>query len=163
MPPRDLVIGLGANLGDPLAAFRAAVQNIGTWLQVRAVSPVYRTRAVGPEQPDYLNAAVLGATALSPEVVLERLLDHERVAGRVRLERWGPRVLDLDLLWLQGLTVESPGLCVPHPRLEQRAFALVPLLDVAPHARHPSTGRPYRELLPTVADQEIAQQLQYWL
>jgi 2-amino-4-hydroxy-6-hydroxymethyldihydropteridine diphosphokinase len=139
------VIGLGANLGDPRAAFRraaAALDEGGD--RVLARSALFSTRPVGgPPQPDFLNAALLVESARTPRGVLDRILDIERAAGRVRDVRWGPRTLDLDLLWIDGVAVDEPGLQVPHPRLAERAFALAPLLDVAPEARDPRDGVPY--------------------
>jgi 2-amino-4-hydroxy-6-hydroxymethyldihydropteridine diphosphokinase len=108
-------------------------------------SHVYATAPVGgPEQPEYLNAAALVSWPQSPEELLATLLDIEALLGRVRGdERFGPRTIDLDLLWIDGLAVASPTLVVPHPRLTERAFALAPMLELVPDARDPRTGRPY--------------------
>ena len=111
--------------------------------QVERTSRVYETAAVGPPQPDYLNAAALVTYEGEAAALLEELLGIERGLGRVRGERWGPRTIDLDLLWAADLTVRTPTLELPHPRLAERAFALVPMLDVAPDARDPRTGSPY--------------------
>jgi 2-amino-4-hydroxy-6-hydroxymethyldihydropteridine diphosphokinase len=159
----DVVVGLGANLGDPLSVFRSAIAGMGPWLQLQAVSAVYQTQAIGPEQPDFLNAAVRGKTGLEPEQLLEKLLGLELEAGRVRRERWGPRTLDLDLLWLHDRVVDLPELSVPHPRLQQRAFALLPLLDVAPEALDPRTGQAYRDLYLRLAPQRVEKHLDSWL
>jgi 2-amino-4-hydroxy-6-hydroxymethyldihydropteridine diphosphokinase len=97
----------------------------------------------GPPQPEYLNAAVLLAFDGAPLELLDALLAIEARLGRVRAERWGPRTIDLDLLWIDGVAVEDARLEVPHPRLRERAFALVPLLEVAPEARDPRTGVRY--------------------
>lgn len=163
VPPLDIVVGLGANLGEPLFAFRQAIAAMRSWLQVGAVSAVYQTQAIGPEQPDFMNAAVRGTTDLAPEQVLGRLLELEQTAGRVRRERWGPRTLDLDLLWLHDRVVEVPGLSVPHPRLKERAFALLPLLDVAPEALDPATGEAYRDIYAALSAQRVEKRLQHWL
>jgi 2-amino-4-hydroxy-6-hydroxymethyldihydropteridine diphosphokinase len=142
------VVGLGANLGDRLAAMRAAVQELGRSTRVLATSPVYETEPVGPAQPRFLNAAALLAWEGSPEELLRELLDVEARLGRVRGgERWGPRSIDLDLLWVEGVAVDGAQLTVPHARLRERAFALVPLLDVAPDARDPRTGDAYEGVL----------------
>jgi 2-amino-4-hydroxy-6-hydroxymethyldihydropteridine diphosphokinase len=152
MPPvRRVVIGLGGNLGDRAATLRAAVAALraDSDLGFLAESPRYETPpAGGPPQPDYLNAAVLLATALPARTILERALAIERALGRVRPDpvRWGPRVIDLDLLWIEGESIREPGLDVPHPRLRERAFALRPLLDVAPDARDPGSGELYASL-----------------
>jgi 2-amino-4-hydroxy-6-hydroxymethyldihydropteridine diphosphokinase len=91
----------------------------------------------------------------APLELLRQILDIERAAGRVRLERWGPRTLDLDLLRIDGLFLDLPGLTVPHRELPVRAFALLPLLEVAPAAVDPRSGRPYTELLSTVSGQGV--------
>ncbi len=144
MPPRS-VIGLGANLGDRLATFESAMRALGGLGEICGVSNLYETDPVGPAQPDYFNAAACLRTELSPTELLVRLLEVERAHGRVRNERWGPRHLDLDILWIEGSMAQDPGLTVPHPRLLERNFALIPLLEVAPDALDPHTGKAYRE------------------
>jgi 2-amino-4-hydroxy-6-hydroxymethyldihydropteridine diphosphokinase len=142
----DCVLGLGSNLGQRLVYLRAAVRQLQHHTQITALSALYETDAIGPAQPDYLNAAVRLRTTLGPQQLLELALRIEQAAGRVRLERWGPRTLDLDVLFIAGQTVDQPGLVVPHRELTQRAFALLPLLDVMPDARDPASGRAYSEL-----------------
>jgi len=143
---RDYVLGLGSNLGNRLEFFRAAVRHLQVHSRIVAFSALYESEAVGPAQPDYLNAAVRLHCSLEPQALLSLQLEIERAAGRVRVERWGPRTLDLDQLFIVGQTVEQPGLVVPHRELTRRPFALLPLLDVMPDARDPSTGRAYSEL-----------------
>ena len=140
------MLGLGSNQGDRLALLRGAVRQLRLHGQITAISALYETDAVGPAQPDFLNAALCLRTTLEPQPLLALQLEIERAAGRVRVERWGPRTLDLDLLFISGQTVDLPGLVVPHRELTQRAFALLPLLDVLPEARDPLTGRSYAEL-----------------
>ncbi len=137
------VVGLGANLGDRLATMRAALGALGRIARVRATSRVYASAPVGPPQPDYLNAAALVEWDGEPEALLDGLLGIEAVLGRLRRERWGPRTIDLDVLWIEGRAVRTERLVVPHPHLEERPFALAPLLDVAPDAEEPSSGRRY--------------------
>ncbi|HSN98726.1 MAG TPA: 2-amino-4-hydroxy-6-hydroxymethyldihydropteridine diphosphokinase [Candidatus Nanopelagicales bacterium] len=149
--PRRVVLGLGANLGDRAAALQAALSALRADpdLQILAESPRYETPpAGGPPQPDYLNAAVLLATALPARPILDRALAIERALGRIRPDpiRWGPRTIDIDLLWIEGEILAEPDLDVPHPRLRERPFALRPLLDVAPDATDPRTGEPYAGL-----------------
>lgn len=108
-----------------------------------ASSRLYATAPVGPPQPDFLNAAILVECMQSAPALLDSLLGIEAALGRVRAARWGPRVIDLDVLWGPGLVVDEPALVVPHPRLAERDFALLPLLDVAPDARDPRTGARY--------------------
>jgi 2-amino-4-hydroxy-6-hydroxymethyldihydropteridine diphosphokinase len=144
---RTYVIGLGANLGDRLATLRSAIVALGRCGTLRAVSAVYETAPLGPPQPDYLNAAVLFESGLGPRALLGELLGIERAHGRERVERWGPRTLDLDLLCAGDLVLDEPGLSLPHPELPRRAFALLPLLDVAPDARDPRSGSSYAQHL----------------
>lgn len=129
----DFVIGLGANLGAREATLASAACALGalTGVRLRALSAVYESDAVGPPQPRYLNAAARITAQLSADALLERLLAVEQLHGRVRGLRWGPRTLDLDILWADA-PVCSKQLCVPHAQLSERAFALAPLLDVAP-------------------------------
>jgi 2-amino-4-hydroxy-6-hydroxymethyldihydropteridine diphosphokinase len=140
------VIGLGANLGDRLATFEAALGELAELGTISAVSQLYETIPVGgPVQPDYYNAAVCIRSQLEPRALLQRLLEIERNHGRIRDCRWGPRRLDLDILWIEGAAIDEPGLKVPHARLLERNFALRPLVEVAPDATDPTTGTPYRQ------------------
>jgi 2-amino-4-hydroxy-6-hydroxymethyldihydropteridine diphosphokinase len=149
-----IVIGLGANLGDRRATMESAIAAIDSLPTVNIVgrSSVWRTAPVGgPPQPDFYNAALAVRSLSSPEELLHELLAIEARLGRVRSERDAPRIIDLDLLWREGapLRVRRPGapaVELPHPRLHQRAFALAPLLEVAPDATDP-TGRPYTAIL----------------
>lgn len=138
-------VGLGANLGDAVATLRDAIAELarmpGTSL-VRA-SRLYRTPAWGrTEQPDFINAVALVETGMPPRDLLDGLFAIERAFGRIRLdgERWGPRTLDLDLLLYGEETIDEPGLRVPHPHLHERAFALLPLAEVAPQMAIPGIG-----------------------
>lgn len=135
-------VGLGANLGDAPAAVLGAIDALGqlpgTTL-VRA-SRLYRTAAWGvAEQPDFINAVAMLDTGLEPVALLEALLQIERDAGRDRsaATRWGPRALDLDLLLYADRVIDIAGLRVPHPHLHERAFVLVPLVEIAPDVRIP--------------------------
>ena len=131
-----VVVGVGANLGGREASIRGAraLLDAREGIEVLGVSAIYETEPLGPPQPRYLNAAFRLETTLEAPDLLRVLLRTERRLGRHRMasERWGPRSIDLDLLWDQRGPHESPTLCVPHPELESRAFALGPLLDVAP-------------------------------
>jgi 2-amino-4-hydroxy-6-hydroxymethyldihydropteridine diphosphokinase len=142
-----IVIGLGANLGDRLATMRQAAARLADVTTVLARSRVYETAPVGlVEQPPFLNAAIAVESSLPPLALLDTLLGIERELGRDRSEdavRWGPRTIDLDVLWIEGVVLEGARLVVPHPRVQERAFAMVPLLEVAPGARDPRTGRAY--------------------
>jgi len=132
----SLVVAVGSNLGAREASIRAAqaLLDAREGVVVRAVSKIYETEPLGPPQPKYLNAALRLDTDLSPRELLETLLRTERRLGRRRdpEARWGPRSVDLDLLWDARGAHESTGLKVPHAELEHRAFALAPLLDLVP-------------------------------
>jgi 2-amino-4-hydroxy-6-hydroxymethyldihydropteridine diphosphokinase len=127
---RRAFLGLGSNIGDRRAHLRHAVAAIPDLV---AVSDVYETAPVGgPEQDPYLNIVVGLQTALTARQLLDVCRQREADANRVRLVRWGPRTLDVDVLWIDGETVNESDLEVPHPRLFERAFVLMPLADIAP-------------------------------
>ena len=129
-------LGLGSNLGDRRRHLRDAIAAIP---DVVAVSRVYETAPVGgPDQGAYLNVVVRLDTERSPRELLEICRAREAEAQRVRTVRWGPRTLDVDVLWVDGQTVDEPDLVVPHPRMFERAFVLMPLRDVAADLIPPS-------------------------
>src|SRR5690606_8330866 len=144
--PVHACIGLGANLGDAAGAVRASFAALdalpGSRLLAR--SRLYRTPAWGrTDQPDFINAAAVLETVLTPQALLQALLEIERGAGRSRdgdAARWGPRVLDLDLLLYADHVLDEPGLQLPHPSLHARAFVLVPLAEIVPAALIPGHG-----------------------
>lgn len=129
-------VALGSNLGDRQARLEEAARRIHATfgLRVLRASRVYETAAVGPPQPDYLNAVLEVDACRSPSAHLRALLRIERELGRDRSHavRWGPRPIDLDLLWQGGLRLSLPGLELPHPRLTERSFVLAPLCELAP-------------------------------
>jgi len=141
--PVRAFVGLGSNLGDRLANLQQAVRLLDAAEAVRVVraSRVYETSPLGPPQPDYLNAVVEVETTLSARGLLEACLGIEAVMGRVRGERWGPRVLDLDVLTFGREAIEEPGLAIPHPRMHERAFVLVPLFELNPDPQLPGGRR----------------------
>ncbi len=129
------VVGLGSNLGPrKLTLRRAIAQMRKQGLAIERVSSLYESRAIGPAQPDYLNAAARIRSELLPHQLLEVLQEIEQAHGRRRAVRWGPRTLDLDILWYDGPDVSTKNLVIPHPELRARAFAAIPLADVAPEA-----------------------------
>jgi 2-amino-4-hydroxy-6-hydroxymethyldihydropteridine diphosphokinase len=137
-------VGLGANLGPREITLQRAVALLAEAdrIDVLAVSQLRETEPVGVvDQPPFLNGAVQVETTLVPRVLLDALLEIERALGRVREERWGPRTVDLDLLVYGGMTVDEPGLRVPHPRLHERRFALEPLAELDPALDIPGVGR----------------------
>lgn len=143
MPATTAYLGLGSNIQAERnlpAAVRLLADEPG--IRLTAASPVYRTAPWGdPDQDDFLNAVVGVSTTLAPRELLRRLLALEQRLERVRTHRWGPRTIDLDLLLYNDAVVREPDLEVPHPRLHERAFVLVPLCDLAPDLRHPVLGR----------------------
>jgi 2-amino-4-hydroxy-6-hydroxymethyldihydropteridine diphosphokinase len=141
--PTTAFVGIGSNLGDREAHLRRAIELLSAedGIEVVAVSDLRETEPVGPvEQGSFLNGAVQLETSLRPRALLGRLLAVENRLGRVRVERWGPRTVDLDLLLYGNETIDEPGLAVPHPRLHERRFALEPLLDLDPALEIPRLG-----------------------
>lgn len=137
-------IALGSNLGDRRVSIERAIEALdgSTGVCVEAVSSVIETDPVGPlPQGAYLNAVVRVSTSLGPRSLLERMLEIERTLGRIRdsANRWGPRTIDLDLILYADRVIHEPDLNVPHPRLAERAFVLVPLCEIAPDAIVPGT------------------------
>lgn len=151
------VIALGANLGDARAALNGASEAIeaSAGISLLAQSSVYSTAPIGGvEQPDYLNAVVIVETTLSPRELLNRLHEIENAWHRTREVRWGPRTLDLDLIEYAGVTATDPELTLPHPRAHERAFVLVPWLEVDPQANLTGFG-PVEQLVPALGDQGV--------
>jgi 2-amino-4-hydroxy-6-hydroxymethyldihydropteridine diphosphokinase len=147
-----VVIALGANLGDRLQTLREAVHELRAHIAIEAVSSVYETDPVGgPDQPMYLNAVVIGETALSAHETLDFLQRIEQDHGRTREVRWGARSLDLDILDADGLILAVPDLELPHPRAHERAFVMVPWDEVDPQALIAGHGT-VRDLLPLAQD-----------
>lgn len=152
-------VGLGANLGEPAVQLHAAVRSLAALphTSVQKVSSFYRSAAIGPAgQPDYCNAVAQLETALAPEVLLDALLAIEDAAGRVRGERWGARVLDLDLLTHGDTVCSSARLTLPHPGLTERDFVLLPLAEIAATAVIPGLGTA-SELLARLPTPQLAQ------
>lgn len=143
-------IALGSNL-EPERHLREAVRRLAECLRLTAASRVYRTPPIGyADQPDFLNAVVLAETGLPPGALMDALLAIESALGRERPFPNAPRTLDLDLLALDGTVSHHPHVILPHPRLHERGFVLVPLCDVWPDWRHPRLGRTAHDLLEAV-------------
>lgn len=142
-PARRAVLALGSNLGDRGDILQGGVDAIAgiEGVQLTAVSPVYETVPVGgPPQPDYLNAVVLADVTIPARELLDRLHEVEAAFDRVRLVRWGPRTLDLDIITVEGIRDDDPDLTLPHPRAHERAFVLAPWHDADPEAVLPGHG-----------------------
>lgn len=153
LPRAHVVLALGGNLGDPAATLEAALDALRRLpgLAVTAASAPLETialteRGPDPSKPRYVNRVAVGETTLDPDALLAALLGVERVFGRERLEHWGDRTLDLDLVIYGDSRIERPGITVPHPRAHERDFVLGPWLEVEPDAVLPGRG-PVRELL----------------
>lgn len=150
------VLALGANLGDPGQAIRGAMDALDACPGIAVIgrSSVYRTAPVGgPEQPDFMNAVVVVETTLDPLALLACAHAVEQQWQRTRDVRWGPRTLDVDVIVIDALVSDDPALTLPHPRAAERAFVLVPWLEVDPHAV--LAGTPIRDLLARLDTSDI--------
>lgn len=148
-------LAFGSNLGDSRAMIERAIAVLGEMeaIRVTRVSSFYRTPPWGIEdQPDFINACALVETSYSPEALLAACKDLEKVLGREESARWGPRLIDVDLLWMAGETRDTAILTLPHPRLSERAFVLVPLAEIAPELE--IGGKRVQAHLESLADRE---------
>ena len=145
LPVAEILLAFGGNLGDPRATIARAVTLLGErGVPIGRVSSLYRTPPWGPvPQPRFLNACAFAETALAPRELLALTQSVQRELGRVPGERWGPRIIDIDILDYGGQKLDEPGLTLPHPRLTERAFVLVPLAEIAPDRM--ILGRPVRD------------------
>jgi 2-amino-4-hydroxy-6-hydroxymethyldihydropteridine diphosphokinase len=142
-PWRPAYVAIGSNLNSPQDRVREAFDRLQALPQLRSavISRCYLSQPMGPkEQPDYVNAAMGCMTQLRARELLELLLGIEKAMGRDRRERWGARIIDLDLIWMVDGAVEEPGLSVPHPGVSSRNFVLYPLADIAPTLKIPALG-----------------------
>ena len=147
--PSIAAIALGSNLGDSRWILENALETLA---KTEGITPYrhsswYRTTPIGPPQPDYLNGCALMRVNYSPDRLLQTLLDIEQQYGRTRTQHWGPRTLDLDLLLYDNAIVHTPTLQLPHPRMRERAFVLVPLAEIAPEWSEPVSGLTIAALL----------------
>jgi 2-amino-4-hydroxy-6-hydroxymethyldihydropteridine diphosphokinase len=139
-----VVLSLGSNVGDRLENLQEAIDALfdAPGLSLEAMSPIYETAPWGPvEQGDFLNVVLVATTRLAPEVLLERVLSIEEAMRRERSVRWGPRTLDIDIVQFGSVVSDDPALTLPHPRAHERAFVLVPWLDIDPEGELAGRGR----------------------
>ncbi|MDV2999727.1 MAG: 2-amino-4-hydroxy-6-hydroxymethyldihydropteridine pyrophosphokinase [Chroococcopsis gigantea SAG 12.99] len=144
-----VAIALGSNLGDSEAILNETIAQLDRTegIEVVSHSSWYDTAPIGPPQPNYLNGcAILGVT-LSPAELLRTLLEVEKQFGRIRNIRWGPRTLDLDIIFYDNLILQTPTLEIPHPRFRERSFVLIPLAEIAPDWIDPVTGKQVSQLV----------------
>jgi len=152
---RRCFVALGSNIGDRLGFLQRAMDALGSapGFRVRRVSSVYETEPVGnKDQPQFLNAAVELDSLMSPQDALLNLKQIERAVGRSPSERWGPREIDLDLIYVQDLVANGPELVLPHPEVASRRFVLTPLAEIAPEFVDPLRKRSLSELLASCPD-----------
>jgi 2-amino-4-hydroxy-6-hydroxymethyldihydropteridine diphosphokinase len=156
-PAATVYLGLGTNLGDRLANLRLALARLQTLARLEEVSSLYETQPQGvTDQPLFLNAVCRVTTGLEPPALLRFLKNVEwEIGRRSGGQTWGPRPIDLDILLYDDRVVDTPELKVPHPRLPERAFVLVPLCELAPELRHPQLGKTVKELLTSVGEKGV--------
>jgi len=155
---RPAYVAIGSNLNQPQARVHEAFEHLATLPATHVLlrSRLFNTRPMGPQdQPHFVNAAAGLLTQLTARKLLEGLLLIEQSMGRSRQERWGPRVIDLDLVWMLGEAIDEPGLTLPHPGVSTRNFVLYPLADIAPSLVIPGHGR-VSDLLRGVGDDGIS-------
>jgi 2-amino-4-hydroxy-6-hydroxymethyldihydropteridine diphosphokinase len=149
-------LGLGSNLGDRQSNLASALRRLQPLVRVEAVSSLYETKAVGPiEQPDFLNAAARVVTGLQPVALLRHVKAVEREIGRRLGEPQGPRPIDIDILLYGTEIVDVGELQVPHPRMTERAFVLIPLADIANGVKHPVAGQAIEALMKSVDSEGV--------
>jgi 2-amino-4-hydroxy-6-hydroxymethyldihydropteridine diphosphokinase len=152
----EIVLGLGTNLGNRLDNLQRAVAGLAEEMTITAVSPIYQTPPWGiTDQPDFLNCCLTADSDLPPKELLIFIKNLETEIGRLPGKRWGPRLIDIDLLFYANQIVKTEKLTVPHPSLHERKFVLRPLADIVPDFVHPVLGQTVVELLTAVPPTDI--------
>lgn len=145
--PHVIYLSLGSNLGDRLSNLQNAIVNLSPKVQLVTQSSIYETEPWGySDQPAFLNQVIKAETALDPIELLTFLKDVEVLMGRQETFRFGPRLIDIDILFYDDLILETTNLTIPHPRIGERAFVLVPLAEIAPDLRHPVSSKSIQQL-----------------
>ena len=161
---RSVVIGIGANLGDPQEMVSRVLDELMTkpWLEGARASSLYKSSPVGfVEQPDFVNAVVVGMSVLAPHIILEELQEMESRAGRgEKRVFWGPRVLDLDLLVVGDESISEDRLQLPHSQITKRRFVLEPLHELEPHWKHPLTGESIKSLMAELPEGDVVERIE---
>lgn len=156
IPVHTVYLALGSNMGDRLAHLTKALQALVGVVIIEEVSSVYETEPVGYlEQAKFFNIVCRGRTQLSPQELLALAKATEKQIGRVPTFRNGPRVIDIDILLYGTLHIEEEQLVIPHPRMTERAFVMVPLVEIAPHIIHPLIGQSMQELLQPITTTSV--------
>jgi len=152
----EVCLSLGSNLGDRDANLRAALRALAKYMRITLVSSVYETEPlIVEDQPLFHNIACAGSTELEPLALLHALKRIEADLGRVPGPRYGPRLIDIDILLFDDLILRTPELTIPHAALLERAFALIPLAEITPEQRHPVAGRTIHELAPGIGTEGV--------
>jgi 2-amino-4-hydroxy-6-hydroxymethyldihydropteridine diphosphokinase len=156
MNKQRIILALGSNIGDRLKALQLAADALAPYVQVEAISPVYETAAAYvTDQPLFLNAVLIGTTALEPLALLWSLKNIENEMGRLPTYRYGPRVIDIDLIFYGDTVLTTSELTIPHPRVQERDFVLRPLADIAPEFVDPRNGKTVAQLLAVLPHSEM--------
>jgi len=143
----EVYLGLGSNVGDRLLNLNKAIELLSEKIQILKKSKIYVSKAVGyTDQPDFYNMVLYGRTDLSPEELFNFIKDVEKNAGRVHRFHWGPREIDIDILFYNDLVYKSDKLNIPHPRLHERDFVLLPLIELNPKLFHPNLNKRVSDL-----------------
>ena len=151
-----IIIGIGSNIGDKEGNIRKAILLLSEILNNIKVAPIYISKAVGYEnQPNFLNTVISGFTELPPNDLLNKVKEIEEKIGRRNRFRWGPREIDIDILFYGDIIIKTESLEIPHPRIHERDFVIIPLIDIEPNIIHPIFKKPLKNLLKDIRNKSI--------